>query len=129
MTERTVHAREEDYPWESDDGDPDAPDVLHWRILISAVRTPSHGLSMGTFEAPPGAELAVHHHSPQEVYYVVRGEAEVFQDGEWRPLHRGEVLYFPGNAVHGVRNHGQERVVIVWIFPTDTYEEIEYIDA
>jgi len=33
-----------------------------------------------------------------------------------------------GDAVHGVRNRGRE-FVVVGIFPTHTYEEIEYFDV
>jgi hypothetical protein len=32
-------------------------------------------------------------------------------------------------AVHGVRNRGQQRIVIVWMFPADSYDEIKYFDA
>jgi len=94
MVEGTVHANERDYPWESDEGDPDSVHVLRWRTLISSGLTPTSGLSMGTFEVPP--------------------------DG---------VVYHPGDSVHGVRNRGGERVVIVWMFPIDTYDEVEYVDA
>ena len=129
MSDRSVRVNESDRPWESDDGDPDSLRVLRWRRLIAGELTPTSGLSMGTFEVPPGAELALHRHRPPEVYYVTEGAAEVFCDGEWRPLRRGDAVYQPGDSVHGVRNRGEERVVIVWMFPTDTYEEIEYVDA
>jgi quercetin dioxygenase-like cupin family protein len=100
-----------------------------WRTFVSAGRTATSGISVGTFEAPPGAGLAPRYHHPQEVYFVTAGEAEVFRDGEWRPLRRGDVVYFPADAVHGVRNRGQQRIVIVWMFPADSYDEIKYFDA
>jgi len=31
--------------------------------------------------------------------------------------------------VRGARNRGAATCTIVWIFPTDTYSEIEYIDV
>ncbi len=129
MPERTIHANEAEFPWESETPDPDAPDVLRWRTLVSAGRTETSGVSMGTFEVPPGAELEPHTHHPQEVYYVTAGEAEVLYDGAWWRLRAGDVVYHPADAVHGVRNRGTERVVIVWIFPADSYDEIEYFDA
>jgi quercetin dioxygenase-like cupin family protein len=129
MSEESIQANEADFAWESDEADADAPDVLRWRVFVSAGRTATSGISMGTFEVPPGAELAPHTHHPQEVYFVVAGEAEVFGDGEWRPLRCGDVVYFPSDAVHGVRNRGQERISIVWMFPADSYDEIEYVDA
>jgi quercetin dioxygenase-like cupin family protein len=125
VTEDLYLAREEDSPWEED---PEEPGV-RWRQLISADRTPSRGLSLGVFEVLPGAELAPHSHDPQEAYYVVRCTAEVYWDGAWEPLERGDVAYIPEGAVHGVRNRGDETIVLVWVFPTDTYAEIEYAGA
>ena len=81
---------------------------------------------MGVFELPPGALLDQHHHHPREVYYVVDGEAEVHLDGEWRPLRKGDVVYVPGDAVHGARNRGEVTCTVVWAFPADCYDEIEY---
>jgi quercetin dioxygenase-like cupin family protein len=90
--------------------------------------TPTSGLSMGVFEVPPGAQLAPHHHRPQEVYYVTVGEAEVFVDGAWTPVRAGDVAYLPGDAVHGARNRGASTCRIVWMFPVDSFAEVEYFD-
>ncbi len=60
---------------------------------------------------------------------MVEGRAEIYRDGAWGSLERGDVAYIPGGAVHGVRNRAEETIVIVWVFPTETYDEIEYFDA
>ena len=128
-TERTVLANEEQYPWEVDPADVDLAAPVRWKTFVSGDLTPSHGLSMGIFEVAPGGELAPHHHAPQEIYYVTEGEAEVYLDGQWQPLRAGDVVYHPADSVHGARNRGATTCTIVWIFPTDTYSEIEYIDV
>jgi quercetin dioxygenase-like cupin family protein len=128
MPESTVKVNEEQRPWELEPGDEDRAARIRVRTFISSDRTPTSGVSMGVFEMPPGALLAPHHHHPQEVYYVTGGEAEVYLDGSWQPLRCGDVVYFPGDAVHGARNRGPVSCTIVWVFPTDTYEEIEYFD-
>jgi quercetin dioxygenase-like cupin family protein len=128
MSERVMQANQEQYEWDTDPADAGKATMIRWRTLVSGTRTPSKGLSTGVLEAPPGAELAPHHHHPQEVYFVTGGEGEVYRDGDWRPLRTGDVVYFPGDAVHGLRNRGTSTCTVVWIFPTDTYEEIEYID-
>jgi len=125
MAEEFRLAHEDGSPWEEDAAEPG----VRWRQLVSADRTPSQRLSVGVFEVSPGAELAPHHHAPQEVYYVVEGRAEIHRDGTWGSLERGDIAYIPGGAVHGVRNRGDEAIVIVWVFPTETYDEIEYFDA
>jgi quercetin dioxygenase-like cupin family protein len=125
MSERPLLAHETDYAWEYDD-ERSGPDELRWRTLVSGDRTPSRGLSLGVLEVPPGAELAPHHHRPQEVYYLTEGRAEVYLEGEWRDAEAGDVVYVPGDAVHGVRNRGAALCRLVWAFPTDTYTEVEY---
>jgi quercetin dioxygenase-like cupin family protein len=126
--ERTFVAAESATPWEHDPPNQGDTAEVRWRTLVSADRTPSSGLSMGVFEVPPGARLAPHHHAPREVYYVTDGEAEVYAEGAWQPLRAGDVAYFPGGAVHGARNRGAATCRIVWIFPVDDYQAVEYID-
>jgi quercetin dioxygenase-like cupin family protein len=128
MTESPLLVNEEQSPWEMYPDDEHRQARIRERTFIAADRTPTRSLSMGDFEVPPGAQLDLHHHHPQEVYYVTDGEAEVYLDGRWQPLRKGDVVYFPGDAVHGARNLGTVTCRIVWIFPTDTYEEIEYFD-
>jgi quercetin dioxygenase-like cupin family protein len=128
MSESPLLDNEEQYSWDVDPADEGREPKIRWRTLISADRTPSKGISFGVYEVPPGAEMAPHRHHPQEVYYITGGEAELFLDGVWRPLRRGDVVYIPGDAVHGTRNRGTSTCTIVWAFPTDTYEEIEYFE-
>jgi quercetin dioxygenase-like cupin family protein len=126
MAESAFLANQEQYPWELDPDDEGRVGRIRTRTFVSAGRTPSRGISMGVFEMPPGALLDPHYHHPREVYYVIDGEAEVYLDGEWRPLRKGDVVYFPGDAVHGARNRGQVTCTIVWAFPADCYDDIEY---
>ena len=128
MTDPTTFAHEEQYQWEYDEPNEGDTDRVRWRTLVSADVMSSFGLSFGVCEVPPGAQLAPHHHHPQEVYYVTVGEAEVFMNGEWTPVRTGDVAYHPGDAVHGIRNRGTETFVLAWAFPTDTFDEIEYFD-
>jgi quercetin dioxygenase-like cupin family protein len=126
VSETSFQANETEYAWELDPWDEKRASRIRVKTFLSAGRTPSSGVSMGVFELPPGALLDPHHHQPPEVYYVVDGEAEVYADGAWRPLRRGDVVYFAADAVHGARNHGPTTCTIVWVFPVDRYEEIEY---
>jgi quercetin dioxygenase-like cupin family protein len=119
---------EEDVAWDVDPDDEGLASRIRWRTIVTAQRTPSSGLSMGVFEVPSGSELRPHHHGPQEIYHVTAGAGEVFVDGDWRDVAAGDVIYHPGDSVHGARNRGDGPFTIAWVFPTDTYEEIEYID-
>ena len=128
MTERTFHAAEGESPWEYDTPRQGEEASVRWRTLVSAGLTPTSGLTFGVCEVPPGAELHPHHHHPAEVYYVTAGEAEVLMDGAWRTMRAGDVAYHPGDAVHGIRNRGEDIFVLVYAFPSDTFAEIEYFE-
>jgi quercetin dioxygenase-like cupin family protein len=129
MSESVIHRNESDYPWELDPDDAHREARIRVRTFVSGGRTPTSGLSMGVFEMPPGALLDPHSHHPAEVYYVTAGEAEVYHGDRWRPLCAGDVVYFPADTVHGARNRGPAPCTIVWVFPADSYDEIEYFPA
>ena len=54
MSDRTVLASEEQYPWELDPWDEDRPARIRVRTLISGDRTPSSGVSMGVYRRGRG---------------------------------------------------------------------------
>lgn len=127
MGERHLLRSERDYPWEYE-GEPEGDGALRWKVLVSSPRTGTSGLSMGVLEIPPGTSLEPHHHHPQEVYYVTEGRAEAYVDGRWTAVEQGDVIYWPGDFPHGIRNRGDGTCRVVWMFPTDSYDEIEYRD-
>ncbi len=47
---------------------------LRWKYMADSTQMKSHGLSCGVLVLPPGEKLPLHHHSPQEVYLVRKGE-------------------------------------------------------
>lgn len=99
---------------------------IRWKLLIGGERTPSAGLTVGTAEIPPGAALLLHHHAPGEVYYVLEGEGRTEIEGVVTPVGPGTALYIPPNARHRTVNTGATPLRFVWIFPTDTFQEIQY---
>ena len=53
----------------------------------------------------PGSGSMIHYHPQQEeTYQVLEGMLEVFREGTWRALQRGESLTVPQGAVHAFRN-------------------------
>jgi oxalate decarboxylase/phosphoglucose isomerase-like protein (cupin superfamily) len=40
----------------------------------------------------------------------------------------GDVVFHPTDSVHGARNRGDGSFTSAWVVPTDTYDEIVYID-
>ncbi len=119
--------REPDRPWESW-ADPviSAKSPIRWKLLVTGDRTPTKGLTMGIAEVPPGVSQLLHHHEPEEVYYVVEGEGMVEVDGSASAIGPGSALFIPPDAKHRVINTCPTPLRFIFVFATDTFEEIEY---
>ena len=103
------------------------PERVQWRTLMSGDRTPSEALTLGVAELPPGAPAAPpHQHAQPEAYYVLAGEGSVEIDGAVHPLRPGSAVFLPGNARHVAWNTGDETLRILYVFPSDSFSEVQY---
>lgn len=71
--------------------------------------------SMGYFS--PGEQLAPHiHPESEEIYYVIQGRGTVYLGEELQeiPVEPHVGLYVPPGMVHGVKNTGDERLLIAF---------------
>lgn len=66
---------------------------------------------------PPGASIGEHPHDGEfEVYYLLKGYAEVLDHGEWAALNQGDVHVCANGESHGIRNPaGTEAEVLMLI--------------
>jgi quercetin dioxygenase-like cupin family protein len=101
---------------------------VRWKLLIDADFMGSSGLSVGFVEIIPGGDLTLHYHSPAEIYVVTGGNGILNKSGELEEIKKGDVVYIAGNAKHGLKNVGKETLEFYWIFPTDTFSEVEYFN-
>jgi quercetin dioxygenase-like cupin family protein len=114
-------------PWESwDDPALAARSPLRWKLIFSGRRTATEALSFGLAEFPPSAVLPLHHHAPAEIYHVLDGEGLVEVEGVRHELRAGTSLFIPANARHRTTNIGPEPLRFLFVFPTDSFEEITY---
>ena len=116
----------DDRDWDYIEGQEGRDDVMRWKTLMGGGGISTSGISMGIFEIPPGEQLSVHHHAPQEVYHIIRGSAEVLIGDERRQVGAGHAIYIPPNVSHGIKNTGAELLELIWMFPTDNWKEIVY---
>ena len=101
---------------------------VRYKFLIDADYTESSGLSLGFAEIAPGGDLTLHYHSPAEIYVVTNGTGILNKSGELEEIKKGDVVYIEGNAKHALKNVGTETLEFYWIFPTDTFSEVEYFN-
>ena len=99
---------------------------VRWKFLIDADFTESSGLSLGIAEIDPGGDLILHYHSPAEIYVVTDGTGMLNKSGKLEEIKKGDVVYISKNAKHALKNNGKETLKFYWIFPTNTFSEVEY---
>ena len=121
--EKTVLVKESECDWEFD---PKFPG-LQYKLLIDSTKIDNHGLSLGSLELVPGGELPLHHHSPQEIYIIRKGKGLLLSKSEQREVFPQTSIYIPENEKHGLKNIGNNNLLIYWIFPTDCWAEVRYL--
>ena len=118
---------EAELDWESwDDPDIAAAHPNRWKLLITGERGPSSGLVTGIAECPTGTSLPLHHHEPEETYYVISGRGHIEIDGHAAEIGPGSAVYIPSNAKHTVRCISSEPLVFVFSFACDRFDQIVY---
>lgn len=126
MTPENLIRHLQDYSWIYPRGREADVDAIRWKTLVSGDRTPTCKLIMGILEVPPGAKMNTHRHEAPEVYFVYDGVGEVFVDGVIHEVVAGSILFLNGNSVHGVRNSTDTILKLMWMFPGDSFADIEY---
>ncbi len=63
----------------------------------------------------PGYERLAEPHEKGVVEHisVIEGEVEIFSEGSWHPLHKGQSIRFSGDRSHGYRNRGLKDAVVI----------------
>jgi mannose-6-phosphate isomerase-like protein (cupin superfamily) len=76
----------------------------------------SDRLLVGLNAFEPGQEHRLHGHAGMDkVYYVLAGSGVFLLEGREEPLAAGMMLIAPEGALHGIRNTGAERLLVLAI--------------
>ena len=125
--QRPVVVNQAELDWESwEDTEVAARSPVRWKLLIAGERGPSAGFVAGIGEVPPDASLLLHHHEPEETYYVVSGHGRLEIDGCESALGPGSAVYIPPNARHALHCTGAEPLVFVFCFARDRFDDVVY---
>ena len=121
--EQPTIVKEDECDWVS------APEFpgLQYKLLIDSTKIDNHGLSLGSLVLVPGGELPLHHHSPQEIYIIRKGKGLLLSKTETREVFPETSIYIPKNEKHGLKNIGDNNLLIYWIFPTDCWADVRYL--
>jgi mannose-6-phosphate isomerase-like protein (cupin superfamily) len=100
---------------------------LRWRTLFSRGLTQTAAMTCGVAEFRPGDWLGLHRHAPPEVYYVFAGAGILSLEGREVPVSVGSAVFIPGMAEHGIRQTGTEVLRLLYAFPIDSFDSVEYL--
>jgi mannose-6-phosphate isomerase-like protein (cupin superfamily) len=76
----------------------------------------SDRLLVGLNSFEPGQEHRLHGHAGMDkVYYVLAGRGVFLLEGREEPMETGMMLIAPEGVLHGVRNTGGERLLVMAI--------------
>jgi len=94
--------------------------TLQW--LATPETLGSKKLSIAMMNCPAGSVVRpLHaHRDTEEVLLVLEGEGEAWVDGDTAPFRRGDVVLFPANSRHMVRNTGTGPLIAAAIFAPPT---------
>lgn len=68
----------------------------------------------------PGASIGEHLNDKDEIYYVLSGRGELMLDGDYREVAAGDAILTRRGSRHGLRQTGDEDLVIFVVFPRST---------
>ncbi|WP_309067422.1 cupin domain-containing protein [Microbacterium sp.] len=105
----------------------DARGNISFRTAIGDGTTDTADLCSGVAVIEPGGWLSLHRHEAPEIYQVLSGVGEVSLDGVKHAVRAGSAVYIPSNHEHGIRNTGSTVLEFVYVYETDSIEDVEYV--
>jgi quercetin dioxygenase-like cupin family protein len=128
MEHGPIVSREEDKEWETwNEEDIPRKGLVYWKTLISRGVTRSENLTLGLANLPPGGALHEHRHSQEEIYLVLEGSGRVKVGDEELAVEAGAAVFIPGDALHSCENTGTSDLRVAYVFPADSFEDVEYV--
>jgi mannose-6-phosphate isomerase-like protein (cupin superfamily) len=76
-------------------------------LLASPRTSGAHHLTTSVVQIQPGGEQRIHRHDPEQVYYILEGSGVMTVASETARVQRGDCVFIPSGAPHGLRNDGQ----------------------
>ena len=88
------------------------------KLYLEFLRVPS--LSVGLYELAAGQDDPQGPHNEDEVYYVIKGRAQIRIGEEDRPLQPGSIIYVAAFDEHRFHSITEDLTVLVFFAPAET---------
>ncbi len=92
------------------------------RAYLEFLRVPA--MSAGIYALRAGGVDQQQPHGEDEVYYVVRGRAQIWVEGEDRPVQPGSLVFVRAGAEHRFHSIAEDLVTMVFFAPAE-YARVE----
>jgi mannose-6-phosphate isomerase-like protein (cupin superfamily) len=93
---------------------PEAFAVFDEKKMGKATLFRSDRLMVGLNAFEPGQEHGLHaHEGMDKLYHVLSGRGVFLLDDRELPMEAGQMLVAPAGVAHGIRNSGEERLVVL----------------
>lgn len=86
-----------------------AEGITSW-LLVSRKTCGAERLTATVVAIEPGGHQRVHHHAPEQLYFVIEGHGRMTVGEEARDVGPGDCVFVPSDAPHGLENTGDERL-------------------
>ncbi len=83
-------------------------ETLRSYMLIGGRNVEGTGISIQISYIPVNSEQPIHHHEPEQCYYIIRGEGLMTIDDDRENVRAGDAVHIPSNRKHGIKNTGNE---------------------
>ncbi len=87
------------------------------KLYLEFIKVPD--LSVGLYELPAGGSDPQSPHTEDEVYYVVKGRAQIYVGGEDRAVQAGSVVYVAKNIEHRFHSIQEALTILVFFAPAE----------
>jgi len=83
------------------------PALNSW-MLVGSRNSSAQSVSIQVSEIPVGSEQPLHHHMPEQCYYIIKGKGLMIIEEEMHEVCAGDAVYIPSNKKHGIKNLGDD---------------------
>jgi quercetin dioxygenase-like cupin family protein len=95
-------------------------------VLVNGAMSNGASAVMVEHVRPGGGPPPHRHMNEDETFFVLEGEFEVFGDGKWHPIPKGEPVYGPRGVIHTFRNSGDTNgSILIFIAPAGLEDYLE----
>lgn len=79
-------------------------------LLIGECNTGCAEISIQITNVKPGKMQTLHNHPQNQCYYIIQGKGLIIIDEEEKEVFPGDAVLIPSNAVHGIKNIGDDNL-------------------